>query len=299
MSDTQRLAFEKSYFQRQQELLERAAKRKESTHHSHIDTILHDLTSSLSSLKTSVQQNVSPEDVEAQLSELESYLASVSSQIPSYHVRRFKGEIQALRKSHCPSTFDVVLTSDSVRLVSEPEKVYLRPGSTRLRGLFFTNLSSSIIFPSRSDIQGQPLVLENLSSCTIKLFSHVASLRVSDLSDSIVIVGPVQSACHLTNCRDCIFVLTSHQVRIHDCVNCKFFVFCPTNPVIENSRDLIFGHVEPRYYSDIEEDVETVALLNTNLYSEVLDFSCPSKPSPNFKIASSEEQDELDLLLSA
>ncbi|KAL0231712.1 hypothetical protein GEMRC1_011116 [Eukaryota sp. GEM-RC1] len=227
----ERARFEQKHFERQQLLAERSQKRKEDVKNSEVDAILRQSTELLSSIQHAMDENSNNPLIVDMITDAEAYLTSTASSLPNYHIRRFKEELSNFRGKLSSTASSLKGISDStVRVISEPQRVPLRPGSKRLRGLFFTNEENSIIQPDRDTTKNYPLVLENLSNCTIEVSSSLASLRVSNLSNCVLCIGPVQGSSHITDCTSCKFTLATHQLRIHKTIDSSFYCFLSFKP---------------------------------------------------------------------
>lgn len=102
---------------------------------------------------------------------------------------------------------------------------------------------------------------ENLNGSTIEL-NAVKSLSINGCKECRFTKGIIEQSSIIRNCKDCIFEIKSSQIRITGCVNCKFIVFCTTNPVIEDSKGLVFSKL------NFNEEDE-----NNNKWNKVRDFS--------------------------
>ncbi|KAL0219512.1 hypothetical protein P9112_005165 [Eukaryota sp. TZLM1-RC] len=268
--ESRRSAFEKRHKERQQQLAAKAAERKTSSSSSAIDQGLSSMTSMMHELNTSVAD---PSEFSLLISEAESLLTHLSPTLPPYHVRRFKDEINKIKNEHVEG----VKLSSIRPIISEPVAIPLRPGSTRIRGLVFSDQQDVVIKPERKVVQNQPLVLENLRDCHVIVESPIASLRTSNLTNCTIKIGPVQGAAHISLSTHCHVTMTCHQLRIHQSNDCTFIVYCPSQPIIEHCKDLAFGELkkENYFYEQMDTDAVDLGFLSKNMFDQVLDFTNP------------------------
>jgi len=70
-----------------------------------------------------------------------------------------------------------------------------------------------------------------------------AGLALKDIKNSLIIVGHVAGAAHITAVQDSIIVVASRQVRMHDCNNVDIYLHCSSRPIIEDCRNVRFAPI--------------------------------------------------------
>ena len=68
-------------------------------------------------------------------------------------------------------------------------------------------------------------------------------LAIKNVRHSLIVVGRVNGAAHLTDLRDSIVVVSARQVRIHECHNVDFYLFCSSHPIIEDCQGVRFAPI--------------------------------------------------------
>jgi hypothetical protein len=66
---------------------------------------------------------------------------------------------------------------------------------------------------------------------------------LKDIKNSLIIVGHVAGAAHITAVQDSIIVVASRQVRMHDCNNVDIYLHCSSRPIIEDCRNVRFAPI--------------------------------------------------------
>jgi len=94
-----------------------------------------------------------------------------------------------------------------------------------------TDIQRSWIDLSRPPAQRQPL----------------AGLSVKSISKSLLVCGTVTGAVHITDAVKCTLLMTSHQVRMHDCKDCVVYLRCSSKPIIENCVGIRFAPLPASY----------------------------------------------------
>ncbi|EPQ67277.1 Bgt-1621 [Blumeria graminis f. sp. tritici] len=129
-----------------------------------------------------------------------------------------------------------------------------------------------------------------ISRCVVDMSNPVASnivlasLTIKNIKDSIVIVGQVDGAAHVTKVEDSILLLASRQVRVHECHNVKIYLHSTSRPIIEDCRSIQFAPIPQCLTTSTLEEV-------TNQWDQVDDFKwLRSTPSPNWSVLPEEER---------
>lgn len=90
---------------------------------------------------------------------------------------------------------------------------------------------------------------------------------------------------YFATCPDTVFVLACHQVRIHECVRCSFYIHATSKPIIEECSELGFA---PFALScpDLDQRMAEAGLdADRNCWDDVQDFDwLRSTPSPNWHV---------------
>ncbi|WMV12366.1 hypothetical protein MTR67_005751 [Solanum verrucosum] len=87
-----------------------------------------------------------------------------------------------------------------------------------------------------------------------------------------VYVGPVFGSVLIEEVTNCVFVMASHQIRIHQAKKCDFYLRVRSRPIIEDSDGVRFAPYCLKY-EGIEKDLEEANLgEETGNWSKVDDF---------------------------
>lgn len=76
-----------------------------------------------------------------------------------------------------------------------------------------------------------------------------AGLALKNITNSLIVAGQVAGATHITNVRDTVVVVSSRQVRMHDCVNVDVYLSCMSRPIIEDCKNIRFAPIPKSYVS--------------------------------------------------
>ena len=104
----------------------------------------------------------------------------------------------------------------------------------------------------------------------------IKQLYCNKNNDCTLEVGTVLGSALIYNCKNCKFIVSAHQVRIHKCENCTFSLFAGSSPVIEDSTSLVFQEIDAKL-------IPTAYQGKQNLCELICDFNWHKKEkSPNW-----------------
>ncbi|KAH6651991.1 tubulin binding cofactor C-domain-containing protein [Truncatella angustata] len=116
-----------------------------------------------------------------------------------------------------------------------------------------------------------------------------AGLAIKNVRRSLLICGTVAGPVHITGVRDSVVVVAARQVRVHECENVNFYLWCGSHPIIEDCRDVRFAPL-PETYAQQTEDSQK------NQWDQVDDFKwLKSEPSPNWSILTEDKRVAADV----
>lgn len=127
--------------------------------------------------------------------------------------------------------------------------------------------------------------ISDLSSCEVRLTGCFRALFVHMLRDCKVYVGPVFGSVLIEEVEGCVFVLASHQIRIHHAKGSDFYLRVRSRPIIEDCIGVRFAPY-CLGYDGIERDLKQSNLdEETGNWANVDDFRwLKAVQSPNWSI---------------
>ncbi|KAH8661380.1 tubulin binding cofactor C-domain-containing protein [Tricladium varicosporioides] len=146
-----------------------------------------------------------------------------------------------------------------------------------------------IILPSSAAHATASGSLTRLEKCIVDMSvpttngAPFAGLALQNIKHSLIIAGHVAGAAHITGVSDSIIVVTSRQVRMHDCKNVDIYLHCASRPIIEDCSKVRFSPI-PECHSTSGESIQ-------NHWDEVDDFKwLKAEHSPNWSILPEKER---------
>lgn len=133
--------------------------------------------------------------------------------------------------------------------------------------------------------------------CVCSVFSSSSSrpwvsgsVRIEDVKDCQIVLGPSQTSVYLENVINCTLWIACHQLRIHNSQSCQLYVRVNSHPIIEDCQSMGFGPYLLQY-ATIEEDLKTTKLEHANCWDNVVDFRWHKQThSPHWQIIEEEKR---------
>jgi len=147
-----------------------------------------------------------------------------------------------------------------------------------------------IILPSSASHATSSGSLTKLKNCIVDMSvptangAPFAGISLQNISNSLIIVGQVAGAAHITNVENSVIAVASRQVRIHNCKNVDIYLQSTGRPIIEDCKNIRFAPI-PDCYALVSETAAP------NLWDQVDDFKwLKTEHSPNWSILPTEER---------
>lgn len=147
------------------------------------------------------------------------------------------------------------------------------------------NKSHEEIYLANEEVNHKDITISTLSHCVLRIEGHPASLQLSNLTDCIVLCGPVGRSVFGDHCTDCKLIFGCQQLRFHSSTACDLYMHVTCRAIIEDCKEI---NVAPYnyVYSDLYRDFEAAGLdLSKNNWAYVADFNWLSTDvhSPNWR----------------
>ncbi|KAI5669873.1 hypothetical protein M9H77_19726 [Catharanthus roseus] len=259
------------------------------------------------------------ETIAVSISDLEKFVAENSYFLPSYEVRTCLKTISDLKQSVDDVTSQVIPkkkfsfrskkkvsitspTQNDVEIETEKNNSCRSRPLAGIQNAGFSGILDSS--PGFRGKEGEILVrevdsnseigefnLSNLNGCEVRIKGCLRALFVNKLRDCKVYVGPVFGSVLIEEVEGCVFVLASHQIRIHNAKRCDFYLRVRSRPIIEDCNGVRFAPYSLRYYG-IEKHLEEANLNEeTGNWANVDDFKwLRAVQSPNWSVLPEHER---------
>lgn len=267
---------------------------------------------------TSQSEGLPIESLAADVDALEEQLASVSYLLVPFDLRQATATIRSLRALLVHGTthqktrqrkFTFARTAASNRdtmMKSQRKEVhssmsFLEEKMPDLslgggQGMDISGLEGETVYYQP---KGEEIRLKDLKACKIQLMGCIGALFMSNMTDCVIVTGPIGGAVHIEGMKNCRCYIAARQVRIHSALDSDFYLNPKSGPVIEHSQGLRFAPYIP-VYQGIEADFEASGWNDSTTegeeWKQVQDFGWIRKtPSPNWTVISLDERKPYDL----
>jgi len=245
---------------------------------------------------------------------LEKLLAVNSYFLPSYEVRsaqnaiaELKERLDNLNSQLLPKkkfTFKNKVTKTNPETTQKPESAVSKKndnhtvtqsGKDNYCAPGFRNKEGMVLVKDLDASKDGDFALSDLVSCRIYIRGRLRALFIHRLKGCQVFVGPVMGSVLIESVENCVFMLASHQIRIHQTTNTDFYLRVRSRPIVEYTTRVKFAPYA-LFYRGIEEDLQQSDLKDeTGMWSNVDDFRwLRAVQSPNWSVLP--EDDRLPLV---
>ncbi|KAL4573189.1 hypothetical protein LXL04_019987 [Taraxacum kok-saghyz] len=262
---------------------------------------------SIESSLTQIQQTPNPdpnsdlEKISNSISDLEKLVAENSYFLPAYEVRSSLKTISDLKQTLDSVTSKVkprkkfsFKNKPAKKPEPEPESELeskLQPESESKSSYTindspgFRGTENATLTKDFTGLEIREFVLSDLTNCEVKLKGRFRTLFINRVRNCKIYVGPVSGSILIEEVEGCLFVLASHQIRVHDAKGTDFYLQCRSRPIIERSCGVRFGPYRLSY-DGIETDLKESNLYeDTGNWANVDDFQwLRALQSPNWSI---------------
>mmetsp|Transcript_88348 Transcript_88348/g.147404 ORF Transcript_88348/g.147404 Transcript_88348/m.147404 type:complete len:359 (+) Transcript_88348:111-1187(+) len=122
-------------------------------------------------------------------------------------------------------------------------------------------------------INGDQIQVEDCEDCDFFLCDEMDSLVVDDCKNCRFFVGPTSGSAFLRTSSNCKVVIACGQLRLRECKDMDFAIFCNSKPVIESSKRITFCCFDGYYFNLKEQFDATKMSVFNNRWSEIHDFT--------------------------
>ncbi|KAJ0960967.1 hypothetical protein J5N97_001071 [Dioscorea zingiberensis] len=243
------------------------------------------------------------------IADLERLVAENSYFLPSYEIRSSLKSISDLKESLDALSAELVprkkfafknkpLKKAQPVLSKEKEEIRVLDEEKSDLGIFrespgFRNQKGTVLVKQfRASEEGKgDFSLVDLDSCEVYLKGKFRALFVHRIKNCRIFVGPVLGSVLIEDVEGCLFMLASHQIRIHQAKVTDFYLRLRSRPIIEDCSVVRFAPYK-LVYEGIEEELQESGLAEeTENWANVDDFRwLRAMQSPNWCVLPEEEQ---------
>ncbi|MCI03531.1 tubulin-folding cofactor C-like, partial [Trifolium medium] len=275
-------------------MLDRLSKRQQSRSTSSTEPSTESTSSFLtrfSQLKSSIESHLSEsqsissdpsqlkphfDKISESISDLEKLVAQSSYFLPSYDVRSslktvsdLKRNLENLSSELIPKkkfSFKNKASKKERDSVIPESKQSIVPVRDSVKSSFtvrdspgFRNKTGEVLVGEFSESEVGEFTISDLDSCEVRIIGCVRALFVHRLKNCRVYVGPVTGSILIDGVEGCVFVIASHQIRIHGARGNDFYLRVRSRPIVEDCNGVRFAPY-CLSYRGIEEDLRGAGL---------------------------------------
>ena len=257
-------------------------------------------------LTADLQRRSDLQQISTSIADLEKLVAENSYYLPSYEIRsalksvsELKQTLDNLNSELLPKKkFSFRNKGAKKEPTNAPKEKEIGNADLQRKPVFaipdspgFRNKKGEVLVKDFKDSDIGEFTISDLDSCEVGLSGCVRTIFIHRLKNCRVFAGPVSGSILIEEVEGCVFVLASHQIRIHYAKGSDFYLRVRSRPIIEDSNGVRFAPY-CLYYQGIEEDLKDSGLdEETGNWANVDDFRwLRAVQSPNWSALSENER---------
>ncbi|CAN0927239.1 Tubulin-folding cofactor C [Linum grandiflorum] len=244
--------------------------------------------------------------ISSSISSLEQFVAESSYSLPSYELRSALKSVAELKQSLETQSAELLpkkkfsfrnKSATGNNKFSAPVQPPEIPSPSPLPAFMirespgFRNREKETLTKNFKGLEIGEFTVSELDSCEVRLTGCVNALFFNKLKNCKVYTGPVIGSVLIEEVEDCVFVLASHQIRIHNAKSCDFYLRVRSRPIIEDCSEVRFAPYCLRY-DGIDEELKEAGLEEeSGKWANVDDFKwLKNLQSPNWSVMEESER---------
>ncbi|GMH65290.1 hypothetical protein TrLO_g12538 [Triparma laevis f. longispina] len=157
----------------------------------------------------------------------------------------------------------------------------------------FRNKNGESLRKLPGSTQGQPFDIADCDNCTLEVLDNTDMVQIDAVTNSKVFIAGSGESVFVRNCENTTFTLACKQLRTRDCVNCKFYLYSKTEPIIETSTQMSFAPFNGAFKGHSLVMSSANLQPNHNLWFAVFDFNDEAKTGKNWRLMEQNEEDPI------
>lgn len=140
-------------------------------------------------------------------------------------------------------------------ILRSPPYLVKRPSFSSVRSISLaTHENLHVVLPEAASAATSYGDLSDLEDCVVDLSvptrdEPFSGMALRNAKRCVVVTGNVAGAVHITGVSDAVIVVSSRQVRIHECERVDFYLHCSSHPIIEDCGGVRFAPIPDCYVS--------------------------------------------------
>lgn len=228
------------------------------------------------------------------INQLQELLNDSKTFLPAYNMKKNSDEIKELTKYYeqlhekiqpkKKFTFGKQPTTSAVKAKVEDKFEPIKESKVYKADCGFKNRSNeNHLILEEDETFMKDVALDELTNCIVLICGTPSTVRATSLTMVNVYVC-AKTSIYIENCKECTFICGSQQLRIHDTVDTKFYMYVTSSAIMENSKKLQFAPISFNTSLILKKAFEMADFdLSKNNWKIVNDFDwLSSDPSPNW-----------------
>ena len=144
------------------------------------------------------------------------------------------------------------------------------PSVSNRKKIVLCQLINQTLVKNTETVSGSSLLIHRCRNSQIYLPTHLRNVDITKTKHCWVVTGPIKETLRVTGCRSISVVAVAKRIIIQECVDCKFYIFTPREPLIATScRNLTIAWYNINY-DGLEENFKKSGIdpKSSNLFNK-------------------------------
>lgn len=137
----------------------------------------------------------------------------------------------------------------------------------------FKDKKNQTLIKMPNSINGQVFNIDKLSDCEVFILDVSETIYIDNCTNCKFYVAPVKSSFFIRDSQNCICSVACKQLRVKNCTDFTFFLYCASDPHIESSFDMRFAPYNFSYPGQSVDFKKSGFDENQNRWCKVYDHS--------------------------
>lgn len=145
---------------------------------------------------------------------------------------------------------------------------------------------------SPDETNTKDITVSTLDSCLLQISGYPGSLQLSNLTNCVILCGPVSRSVFADKCTNCKFVFGCQQLRLHTSHHCDLYMHVTCRAIIEDCNNINVAPYNYQYANHDDDFAKAGLDVTKNNWEHVADFNWLASDiqSPNWSQIASEQR---------
>jgi len=271
VADDENLDFFQESFRKHTIAIENSlANLKPNTNRTQLTQEIHKIQEDIQNLQTYLTastffvSNYTIKACQATLSDLKSQIEASKDKLLAKKKFNFRSKAADATASKSVSTVDGVLNKATSTLDSTPKDNFEWTVQNRKH-------AEIVLVPDETN--NKDITVSTLDSCLLRISGYPGSLQLTNLTNCVILCGPVSRSVFADKCTNCKFIFGCQQLRLHTSHHCDLYMHVTCRAIIEDCNNINVAPYNYQYANHDDDFAKAGLDITKNNWENVADFN--------------------------